>query len=185
MNNPYITIVSKKLRNLRKRLTRVDEIELLALDGKALENAQLSALAGKDALVDNITSLEQIMVSMKEVVAMELAEDKATSGPKKDAEVDQEVHEIQKAMDESLKIDEDPGPGDIDIQERMRMVVCLLHVCESYTSKTGKALPAEVEYFYSVVLGKASVSDFTSTLESSLKGTGLFMFVSTLSVLDS
>ena len=176
--NPYLGVVSRKLRNLKKRLTRVEEIEALVSQGKPLDDSQLNALAGKGAVIENIGNLQQVMTAMQEIAASESAQKKdGTHSKKKVADVEKEA----KAMEASLE-GEVKGPELGDIQERTRMVVALLHVCESYSVKTQKPLPAEVEYFYSVVLGKASVNDFTTTLEQSLKSIGLFMFVSTEAV---
>lgn len=175
--NPYLGVVSRKLRNLKKRLTRVEEIEALVSQGKPLDDSQLNALAGKGAVIENIANLQQVMTAMQEIAASESAQKKDGTHSKKKEKKVAEVEKEAKAMEASLE-GEVKGPELGDIQERTRMVVALLHVCESYSVKTQKPLPAEVEYFYSVVLGKASVNDFTTTLEQSLKSIGLFMFVS-------
>ena len=182
--NQYIQVVYKKLRNLRKRAARVDDIEMLARAGKELDSSQMDALLGKDALLSLIKELESVHASLIEIEATSsksedgivhemMAEAGARSADSENAAGNSENVAENSENENSFGNSNSIG----DIQQRIRLVVLLLQV----SARGGKTVPPEVEYFNSLILGNTSVSDFNTTVEHSLKSVGLFMFVSTLS----
>ena len=172
--NAYVNVVSRKLRNLRKKLARVEEIEQLVQKGKELEKSQLEALASKASTITSIKDLEMVKAGLIEVASRE-------STPTTNEAIEEENLQIEAF--ESLNINESGEKRNAefnakDVEDRLRSLVLCLNICANYKMRTGKDLPAEVEYFGSVVLGRASVSDFNRTIEQSLKSVGFFIFVS-------
>lgn len=62
--NPYIVIVAKKVRNLKKKLRNIEEYAEQEASGKALVQEQKDMIATKDHLCRSITDLEAIQTTM-------------------------------------------------------------------------------------------------------------------------
>ena len=197
IEHPYVAVINKKLRNLNKRLRGITQIESLAATGQVLERSQLEALSAKgqtEALIENLLS---VRTSMLDLGAIDDA-----SANKGEQPQQQEVASKEKEVSESLEklviassssSEQEPASATVVIEEKnaanvepnLRMFMLCLRVGANYTNATGKPLPPAVAYFYSIVLGQASVSGFNEALEQSLKSAGLFMWVSHVSLSSS
>jgi len=79
-SNPYLIVVGKKLRSLKKKLEKIVKIEVHKLTGKDLEEEQLILLANKQGIEKSITDLEALKIQLEEV-AKQLEEEEAKKFP--------------------------------------------------------------------------------------------------------
>ena len=72
MENPYLQVISRRSRNLKKKLNKVDEAEQKMKSGKTLNDEQLSLVASKGLVERMLSELDAIRASLEEVEAEEL-----------------------------------------------------------------------------------------------------------------
>eukprot|EP01041_Mallomonas_annulata_P008533 gene8533-17600_t len=65
--NPYVAVVSRKYRNLKKKLDKIVKIEAQQKAGKAIIEEQLILLAGKSAVEKALADVESIKTQLEEV----------------------------------------------------------------------------------------------------------------------
>mmetsp|Transcript_14422 Transcript_14422/g.15090 ORF Transcript_14422/g.15090 Transcript_14422/m.15090 type:complete len:592 (+) Transcript_14422:65-1840(+) len=70
--NPYVAIVSRKSRNLKKKLERVIKVESQLKEGKKLNEEQLVLVASKASLEKALSDVESIKTQLEEVAKQEL-----------------------------------------------------------------------------------------------------------------
>tara|TARA_A100001035_G_C27600352_1_gene416191 strand:- start:69 stop:656 length:588 start_codon:yes stop_codon:yes gene_type:complete len=191
MADTAIEILSKRLRNLTKKASKIQEIERKVLGGVALQPEQLQTLASKgvnDAVIKEIEALKSSMEQLASPVAPKVTDHEPSVLTEADVLKAAEsiaVDVSKLAISSSGKSDgsaesETGGEADrADTEKRLRMLILLIHVAANYSQKcNNKPLPDAVEYFGSALLGRASVSGFSDTVEKSLRGAGLYMYVS-------
>jgi hypothetical protein len=205
-SNAYVSVVYRKLRNLRKRLVKVIELEALQNAGTTLDVGQREALSGKSQLEKSVADMEVILEQLKEVAAANSdASPSATASILSDKEV---MSVASKLADMDLpKVSEKtvtekstsmvstgmsttstfstpstcavPVEGKAAVQMHIRSLLRALHVCSRYTTQTGKQLPVEVDFFADVALGKSAPvgTTFDATLSNSLRQVGYYLYV--------
>ena len=177
--NPYIILVSKRLRNLKKKEKKIIEVDSLRQSGKILIEDQLAILASRQYVERNIEDLESIKNSMEEIWKEE--QEKLVSPPV--------VTNVSIQVDvpspppppppvvEPIQIPIKTEPIAIEeIGAKVRQILRALHVYQVYT-KTGKPLPPALVFFSQSLLGLTSVQSFADTLDSSVRTAGLFLDV--------
>jgi len=231
-DNPYLNVLSKRLRNLRKRLLKIRDFEKEKADGKVLNTEQLEAVATKsflersiadmDLLMEQLAAVakesgvvhvptaastttsvpekavfteEDLVAAARQFAEMELkppkenkkakAKDKDTEGKKElvSVGVSTQMFQTPPEAPEEPATAEAPEAVDIkaDVATQLRKLLRALHVCARYTSQTGKALPAELDYFGSMTLGQVLSlgADFPTNLNQSIRHVGFFLYVRT------
>lgn len=193
--NKYVSAVSKRLRNLSKKLSKIQELQTKVDGGAELQPEQLQTLAAKGVTEASVRELEALKASLEEI-SKGGQEASASSKQKEPPAVTVLSEEEVLAMAESIAIDasklslevnkkitgekigSDVPDESEDIEDRLRNLLLAIHVAANYTKTTGRKLPDQVEYFGTSILGRASVSDFTKTVEKSLRMAGLYIWVS-------
>lgn len=66
MENPYVSLVAKRVRNLRKRLSKVEEYASRS-EGKVLDAGVQAALDGRAALEAQLADMEGVLAQLQEV----------------------------------------------------------------------------------------------------------------------
>lgn len=67
--NPYVAVVTKKIRNLRKKLKNIEQLDASRASGAVLNEDQLATLGSKQNIERQIQDLESMKISLEEVVA--------------------------------------------------------------------------------------------------------------------
>lgn len=65
--NGYVTLISKRLRNIKKKLDKIKDIESKMQQGKAVNEQQLEALSKKDDLLKIQSELESVRTQLTEL----------------------------------------------------------------------------------------------------------------------
>lgn len=188
-SNPYITIIAKRLRNLKKKLKKCDEVEAIRVSGKPLLEEQLAVLASRLTVERNIEDFESIKAAMMELWKDEQSKSAAAASSIAASEVVSQPPELEaipdvpppQAISEPAPAPVEPQNHPMAIEEigtRIRHLIRALHVSIKYSPTTGNPLPPAVDFFVQSVLGKTSVQPFTATLEASVRTAGLYLDVS-------
>lgn len=69
------------------------------------------------------------------------------------------------------------------VEQAVRKLLKVFHVCMKYGSITGQPLPANVDFFGKTLLGQTSIAGFDVALEGSLRTLGIYLNVSLRCVL--
>ena len=187
-----IDILTKRLRNLSKKAAKISELEKKVLSGVELQPEQLVTLASKGVNDAVIKEIEALKASMEQLVTPREREKEPEPEPcLSEADVlkaaESIAGDISKLTITSSHIRKGDGDTEVendsygaDMEQRLRHLILLIHVAANYSQRCdNKPLPDAVEYFGSALLGRASVSSFPDTIEKSLRGAGLYMWVST------
>jgi len=67
--NPYVAVVTKKIRNLRKKLKNIEQLEASRASGAVLNEDQLTTLGTKQNIERQIQDLDGLKSSLEDVVA--------------------------------------------------------------------------------------------------------------------
>jgi len=101
--NPYLTIVGKRLRALRKKIDHIASLEKKHAEGKKLDEDQLSTMMNKVHLERAVQELEGIKSQMtathNEEATVGLREDKQVTALKEDLE---QAKNLMKALEEDV-----------------------------------------------------------------------------------
>jgi broad-specificity NMP kinase len=65
--NPYLSVISKRIRNVKKKLIHVEELEIKENNGIELDEGQVRKLAEKDSLKKLIDEYENVKELFSEV----------------------------------------------------------------------------------------------------------------------
>jgi len=173
--NPYIAVVARKQRNLKKKLERISNVEKSFKDGKSLDEEQLVLIGSKQNVEKSLLDLSSLRQTMDEI---EEEENKKRTG------LDTEVA-VMKAPKASPKEKKAPVPeaakddnkanSTDHIEKQFMKLLKVLHVCFRYSEVTGKPLLDNVDYFGKTLIGQTSISGFQSTVENSLRSVGLYV----------
>jgi hypothetical protein len=201
-DNAYVAVVYRRVRNLRKRLAKVNEFEALQNSGSALDVGQIEALQSKSVLEKNAADMEAILESLKEIaaadgnssasqtlsdkdvmsVASKLGDMNLPDPPKKKntTMVSTGVSTTSTFSTPSAA----PVEGKSAVQTHIRSILRAFHVCSRYTTETGNELPVEVDFFANAALGKSSPigTNFDINLSNSLRQVGYYLYVSLSSI---
>jgi len=240
-DNPYLVVLGKRLRNLRKRSQKISDFEKLKIEGKDLNAEQLEAVASKafveravadmESLVEQLTAVakehgwenpapaaapvsvpaskeddpvpplteEDLVAAAKQFADMGLQpakedKDKAEKEKKKKKEKERVSVGVSTQMFQTPPAKEEATAAsaataaDIkaEVALQLKKLLRALHVSARYASQTGKALPAELDYFGSMALGQVMLgagADFATNLNQSFRHVGFFLYVRDLLVL--
>lgn len=69
LENPYVAVVTKKIRNLRKKLKNIEQLETSRASGAILNEDQLITLGTKQNIERQIQDLDGVKTSLEDVVA--------------------------------------------------------------------------------------------------------------------
>ena len=185
-----IELLSKRLRNLSKKASKIADLEQKVLSGAELQPEQLVTLASKGVNDAVIKEIEALKTSMEDLLATHERE-KTEPEPSvlTEAEVLKAAESIAEDMSDLVISRSSKKKNDVpetendgygaDIEQRLRNLILLIHVAANYSQCcNNKPMPEAVEYFGNALLGRASVSSFTDTVEKSLRSAGLYMWVS-------
>lgn len=123
--NPYIGTVTRRLRNLKKKMAKIEELEAQAASGKTLVQEQLDVVASKPTVQRSITDIDALATTMLDIEKEEklkikeertkanaLKKSGGVAPPSVEVLSEQDVMDIsaQLASDiGSLSVDEDSG----------------------------------------------------------------------------
>ena len=66
------------------------------------------------------------------------------------------------------------------LEESMRKLLKVFHVCLKYQDVTGRPLPSNVDFFGKTLAGQTSIAPFEEALNGSLRCAGVYLSVSSL-----
>lgn len=184
--NPYLAVVNRKARNLRKKLASIAKAEAQLLTGKALNEEQLVLLASKPSVERAISDIDIIRVQLEDV-AKDLVKIKIVETPQEEVV----IVEVPPAPEIVEQIVISTEPEVVVVEQRQPLfdeqyinslvlaqvhkLIKTLHVCSRYQSITGTSLPADVDYFGKCLLGMTSIGDFQDALQQSVRNATLFL----------
>lgn len=197
--NPYVAVVSRKSRNLKKKLERILKVEAQLKEGKKLNEEQLILVASKSSLEKALTDVESIKTQLEEVAKQELLlkeqqtgnqENNSNTESLKTEKIDSSTvtHEVElttnstqcEQQDNDTASASDTVNAVIDYSEVLRghliKLLKLFHVCSRYSNLSGGIpLPADINYFGKCLLGETTLDSFTKALNQSVKNAELYL----------
>lgn len=72
MDNPYVAVIARKLRNLRKKYDKILAVEAQSAAGKKLDEEQLGMLSSKQSIEKSLSDLEALKTSLEEVAKQQV-----------------------------------------------------------------------------------------------------------------
>eukprot|EP01031_Cornospumella_fuschlensis_P046368 gene46368-56779_t len=199
--NPYLAVVAKKNRNLKKKLDKILQVEQqqAANPSKVLQPEQIALLQSKSSVERSISDLKAVREALEEVAkSLEANASAPTSAPAPTETATQceggEVSDVQTATDaveqaavstmtESAEAEsngsaekkEGEAAGVVDLEAPVRKLLKALHVYERYKSVTGQSLPENVDFFGKSLLGLTSIGAFNDSLSNSTRYALLYL----------
>jgi len=192
--NPYIKIVNRKCKLLRKKLNKIEN----ALAKSTLTEEEKIMVSFEDQIKNTLSDIEAIKFQLEEVAKEDL---KATASAEcsvspSELKPEVEMRVSNEVSTETMRIEQfsestqceiatEPLPENTEdpsvflpiIELKLKKILKALHVCARYEQLkgVGEKLPHDINYFYESILGRTSLGGFTETLDSSLRIVGYYL----------
>lgn len=188
VENPYVAVVAKKYRNMKKKVEKVTKLENELNSGKELNSDQLQSISTRGELERSLADLESIMCQLLEVSNRDTtgelvgAQTKAWETVTSDVDASEvcssqcegqtvSASEATNALSSSSVCLHTGSVDGIDHSEieNIRKLLEVLHVCSNYNARVtdGSSLPPELDYFGKSLLGQTSVAGYSEALDKS------------------
>lgn len=197
VDNPYLAIIAKRQRNLRKKINKINEVEDKLNSNTPINADQVAILAQKQAIERSLVDLDAIKIQLEEV-AKEIATTAASTttvpintpipalaAPTAVVEV-KHVETASSSTYKPVKMNTSEKKSCTDellvVEKHLYKLMKALHVHARYDNHPNASAPmqADVDFFVKSLLGLTSVPDrsINETLKNSMRYAYYYIHVS-------
>jgi len=184
-DNPYVAVVAKKHRNLKKKMEKIIKIEAQIQSGKALDEEQKIMYTTKSSVEKSLTDLKAILSAFEDVAKEEkekcpeatshnrIASEEPTEESKgNDSRASPEVMPADETKDvvstKVAVVEQFESQPAASMNASLEVVLKAVHVFTRYAFVVGKCLPEPVERLGIMLVGYPDGSALPPTEEVAL-----------------